>query len=293
MKHRLTLLLCAALAASSAHAAVTPLPAMEEPILVTRVDCRIVIDKQGNVAEYVPKTELPAPVAARVADLVKALRFEPVEVDGRVVNAETTMRVAVSAKMLDDGGMRLAIDNLTFPPEKPTSPGAPSTAYSKRISIHFPEEALRLGLDADVLVALRLGADGHVLDAAAQQSALVHQRGNPREVAKALAIFERAALASLRGWQANPASLQDKDRVGDGYVTYMPVQFRTASQGQKPSFDGVGQWTLETRTVKRVPAWVPVTATAPQPGASDLADGEQSGINTRYRLVAPLATLAP
>ncbi|WP_166636923.1 energy transducer TonB [Cognatilysobacter terrigena] len=296
MKYRLMLLLCAAFGATDVSAAVTPLPAMEQPILVTRIDCRIVIDKQGRVAEYTPKTELPALLAERVGEMVKSVRFEPVEVDGKIVNAETTMRVAVSAKKLDDGSMRLAIDNLTFPPEKKESAApAGQPTVIKRAPIRYPKEALRYELDADVLVALLIGPDGRVRDAAVQQSALVHRTGNPREVAKALQIFEKAALQVLRQWETTPFALSDMpahERVADGYIAYVPVQFRI-DRPMKGGIDGVGQWTLETRTVKRVPAWAPVDAKAPQPSASDLAQGEEGGVNTRYRLAVPLAALSP
>lgn len=295
MKYRLMLLLCAAFGATDVSAAVTPLPAMEQPILVTRIDCRIVIDKQGHVAVYTPKTELPAVIAERVAQMVKSVRFEPVEVDGRIVNAETTMRVAVSAKKLDDGSMQLAIDNLTFPPEKTGAVPAGQPAVVKRAPVRYPEEALRYQLDADVLVALLIGPDGQVREAAVQQSALVHRAGNPREVAKALQMFEKASLQAIRQWRTTPfvaSDMPEHARAGDGYIAYVPVQFRMGNPS-KGETDGVGRWTLETRTVKRVPTWVPVDAKAPQPGASDLAQGEESGVNTRYRLAVPLAALAP
>lgn len=49
--------------------------------------------------------------------LVNALRFEPVLVDGRAVNARMRMRVTFAAEEQANGNMAVRIDNVTFPEE--------------------------------------------------------------------------------------------------------------------------------------------------------------------------------
>ena len=285
-------LLLAALLAAVPASAVALVPSdIEAPILVNRVDCHIVIDTTGRIVEYTPRTELRAEVAERVRELVLSLRFEPVEVDGRIVNAATDMRVSVAATKLDDGRMRLAVDNLTFPNAQPTAHAAfEASRGGHRVTPMYPREALYWGANADVLAVLHFGADGRVIDAAVQQSALVHGRARPADTARVLAVFERATLQALRQWKVDPASMPAESRVGDGFIGYIPVNFRLAGRHDDAPAIVPGAWTLETRTTKRVPAWVPVAEHAPQPGVSDLADGEMGSANRRFRLAEPLAS---
>jgi hypothetical protein len=284
-------LLIAALLASSSTASAGLVPAdIEAPVLVTRIDCHVVIDKTGRVAEYTPRTELAPPLAEHVREMVKAVRFFPVEVDGRIVNAETDMRVAITAVKLDDGGLRLALDNLSFPKAEAAPKSAFNEAHgARKLPPMYPREALRMSANADVLAVLHFGPDGSVTDAAVQQSALVHARARPADAARVLALFEKSTLQALRQWKVDPAGMPEDSRVGDGFVSYIPVVYRVVEGHGEPKETKPGDWTLETRTTRRVPAWVPAAEHAPQPGVSDLADGEMGSANQRFRLAEPLA----
>lgn len=284
-----TLLLATLLALPFRASAVAPSD-IQAPVLVTRVDCRIVIDRTGRVTDYRPRTVLDAPLAERVRGMVAALRFEPVEVDGRIVNAETDMRVAITATKLDDGGLRLALDNLSFPDAMKVPAEKPGQQpILHRSAPRFPREALRVGANADLLAVLRFGADGGVLDVAVEQSALVHVRARPADAAAVLTLFEKATLQALRQWRVDPAAMPADSRVGDGFISYIPVKFRLGERrNEMPAETRPGEWTLETRSARRVPGWMTVAGQAPQPGVADLAEGEMAGINTRFRLAAPL-----
>lgn len=283
--------LLAALPAVAAPPALTASQIEAAPVYVTRVDGRIVIDTAGRVVRYEPRTALPPPFAERVDTLVRGLRFEPVEVDGRIVNAETDMRVALVAKQLDDGGLQLAIDNVTFPLADAEQRALPSGGRLVRRGVPaYPREALRLGANADLLVAMHFDADGKLKDAAVQQSALVRARGPAREVASVLNLFERAVVQGVKQWAVDPASMPADSRVPDGYVAYVHFSYTVSDSPRPPADPRPGEWTLQTRTVKRVPAWVPALAGAPQPGVADLADGEMGWANRRFRLARPVAT---
>jgi hypothetical protein len=288
-----TFLLAALLAVAPAASATLAPSDIEAPVLVTRIDCHVVIDKAGRIAEYTSSTSLPAPLAERVRDMVMAVRFVPVEVDGTIVNAATDMRVALTATTLDDGGIRIALDNLSFPKAEAAPKAAFNEAHgARRLPPLYPREALRVGANADVLAVLRFGPDGSVTDAAVQQSALVHTRARPADAARVLALFEKSTLQVLRQWKVDPAGMPEDSRVGDGFVSYIPVSYRLVDRGrQAPVETRPGDWTLETRTTRRVPAWVPVAEHAPQPGVSDLADGEMGSANRRFRLAEPLAAV--
>lgn len=277
-----SLVLSALLATPFAASAVAPAE-IQAPVLVTRIDCHVVIGKDGRVADYQPRTELAAPVADRVRDMVKALRFEPVEVDGRVVEAETDMRVAVTAVALGGGGLQLALDNVSFPKANLPPAAMKPIGGGRGVHVRFPTEALYTGASADLLAVLRFGPDGRVVDAAIEQSALLRSKAPPAEAARTLSLFEKSTLQMLRKWKVDPALMPADSRVGDGYVSYVPVSYRIDAPETKP-----GDWTLETRTARRVPAWMTVVDRAPQPGVADLAEGEMAGVNTRFRLAVPL-----
>lgn len=283
------ILLAALLAVPFAASAVSSAD-IQAPVLITRIDCRIVIDTTGRVAEYRPKTTLPAPLGDRVRDMVMAVRFQPVEIDGRVVNAETDMRVAITAAETSDGGLKLALDNLSFPNALKMPSGAGGKPpLAQKFSVDFPEAALRTGANADLLAVLHFGPDGRVVDAAIEQSALVRTRARPADAAAVLSAFEKATLKALRRWRADPEAMPADSRVGDGFVSYIPVSFRIgAGPESMPADAKPGEWMLETRSTRRVPTWMTVVEHAPQPGVADLADGEMAGINTRFRLAAPL-----
>jgi len=266
---------------------------IQAPVLVTRVDCHIVIDTDGRIARHESNAPLPAPRADRVRDLVLAKRFVPVEVDGRIVNAGTDMRVAITATKLDDGGMRLALENVSFPdPAAPTSTATAAAVH--KVPPVFPRDALQARADADVLAVVRIGTDGRVRDVAIQQSALVHARARPADAAGVLGLFEKATEQALRQWRWEPSRMPASSRVGDGFVGYVPATFRIDRPHEAmPTPAAPGEWTLETRTARRVPEWLRVNAQAPQPDAADLADGELAGVNMRFRLAGPLGARAP
>ncbi|WP_462115210.1 energy transducer TonB [Lysobacter xanthus] len=266
---------------------------LEAPVFVTRVDGRVLIDKTGHVADYSVRTKIAEPLAAKIVELVKGVRFEPVEVDGRIVNAEAEMRVSVAASKMEGGAMRLAIDNLVFPDEKAAIAAARPAAkvVVKKVAPMYPRDALQYGVNANVLAVVRVAPDGSVRDVAVQQSALIHARAPAAVAARVLGQFEQASINALRKWRVDPAAMpSDTPRADADWVALVPVQFRLDGV---PAALPAGEWTLETRTAKRVPAWVPTEARAPQPGASDLVGNDMGAPNTRYRLAAPLAALAP
>lgn len=288
------LILSLLLAVPLSAAAVAP-EQVQTPVLVTRIEGRVLIDRTGRVAEYTPRTKLEPVLASTLVALVKTVRFEPVEVDGRIVNAEAEMRVSFAAQPTPDGGMKFALDNLVFPDEatSATVPRGtlPHGPVVKRVGPVYPRDALPMQANVDVLAVLRIAPDGSVRDVAIQQSALLHAKSPPRVAARLLGSFERSSVAALRQWRVDPSAMPvDAPRAGADWVALVPVYFRIDGV---PTTLAPGQWTLETRTAKRVPEWVPTQDGAPQPGASDLADGELGAPNTRYRLATPLAALAP
>ncbi|WP_456953928.1 hypothetical protein [Lysobacter sp. HA35] len=278
-------------AASLPASAELALEDIQTPHLVTRVACTIVIDKGGRVVEYRPHTEMPAPIGDRIREMVQAIRFVPVEDNGKVVNAQVDMRVVVTAEEIGNGDMRLALDNLVFPNDEATNgPHAQGRSpILNKTSPTYPAIALHAGAEADQLAVLRFDATGKVVDATIEQSALVHGRATPAAAARVLNLLERSALRALTQWTVDPAAMPENTRIDGGFIAYVPVKWRLSMHpGVAPPEDKPGEWMLETRTTRHPPSWLPVIDHAPQPGVADLASGELGGVNERFRLATPL-----
>ena len=269
---------------------------IEPPVLITHVDGTLVIDTDGRVMEYRPATLLPEPIGERVRDMVQAVRFVPVEQDGHVVRAETKVRVSIAATKLDDGGLRLALDNLAFPDGEAQKQATTQRSATREVPPTYPREALKWGAEADMLAAVHFDRNGDVTDVVMEQGAILHARVRPRDAATMLGLFETAALTSLRQWKVDPAQMTDDMRVDDGgFAAHIAVRWRLAPAEHRGPGPGAtedakpGEWTMQTRSARRVPAWMSAAGDAPQPGVADLADGEVGAVNRRFRLASPLA----
>jgi hypothetical protein len=284
-----SILLAGALSTASLPAPAKLVPAdIETPTLVTRVDCTIVIDKTGRIADYRAHTELPEALGGRVRDMVRAVRFEPVVEDAHVVNAQTEMRVTITATRLDDGGLRLALDNLSFPNANAlTGEGRPNVVH--KATPLYPREALRAQAQVELVAAVRFDSDGNAADVVVEQSALMHAKARPKDAAAMLDLFEKSAVETLGQWTIDPSTMSQAMRDAGGYVAHIPARWWVSTDGQNMKDAKPGEWTMETRTRHRTPAWLQVSDNTPQPGAADLADGQAGEINRRYRLAEPLA----
>lgn len=294
--HR-TLLVAALLVAPSLQAATVPsTPELDEAVYATRVDSRIEIGPDGTVVRYEPVTELKEPLATRVRAMAEGLRFEPVLVDGKPVVARTRMRLHLAAVPQEDGNLRVGIEHVGFPDDDGSTTmraGTEENPYihgvAKRLPISYPDEALRMALSGRVMVALRLAPDGSVIDAVPRESALYGVKGRDRSLARALAIFERAATQAIRRWRFDV-------RVPEGaYPT--PEQLTGAINVEYLIDDHPkarpGLWLYESRSRERTLPWLDPMLAERLPDMGDLGDNGHFGIAPRrFRLLSPADEVA-
>lgn len=292
----LSVLLAFANAAAPAFAAGKPTLVLEPPVLTTRVDARIEIDREGRLVRYEPTTALPEGMADRIAEMAKKLRFEPVQVNGVVVNAVTRMRITLAARQLPGDAMEVRVDNITFPGE----PGATESdevaneavtfmGATRRVSPQYPREALQVGANANVLVVVRIGLDGRVEDASVRQSSLLHARGTDRQMAAVLELFEQASLKAIRRWQFPLTVKPGAAPTPEQLTGLVPIEYRVHGVPEASP----GKWILETRTPVRVASWlVGVSTTTAGVGVSDVSGSGMVTSDARIRLATPLAEMA-
>lgn len=293
MKHVvLAAFLVASLAAMAPTvAARTPPPRLQPQVVTTFVDGDLVIGTSGEVASYRVTTPLDGGMATRIEELVGRLRFEPVEVDGRPVRASTHMRVTLIGTPQADGGMRVGIDNITFPDET-VDKGANGSGdgvrmeVTRKFSPGYPTSALQGQVGADVLVAVRVGLDGRIQEAVVRQSALLDIRGSDRVLTALLAEFERSSVQAIKGWRVKVDVAPGVTPTPEQLSGVITVAYRVKGEADRAA----GRWTWETRSDKRPEPWLQFVPGASVVGISDVAPGSplMRGVAPRYRLAAPL-----
>ncbi len=260
--------------------------------LLLRVDGELSIDPQGVPVDYRIKTQLPQKLHDSLVQHVRTWRFEPVLIGGKPVLARTQMRVTLAAQGTGDD-YRVAVDNVTFPQTQGVTPDAngnaeppTSISYGRILPIHYPHDALQYGLEADVLLNLKLSAQGRVEQAFVEQTALLDVRGRPDALKDAARMFERAALFDITWWRFNVA-LHVLDPKPENLTVRVPVHFslpRIADTRPNPA-----SWQQEVRTPKLRAPWLPPDPNQQSVGVADLAAGELAPAGSRFRLTAPVA----
>lgn len=161
----------------------------------------IVIAPDGTVQSHTldHPEKLTGTIATAVDKAVSAWRFTPVQVDGKPVAATTRMSLRLVATPHGAGQAAVRIKGVLFGADKVSGGGVVSTPQAKRVVPGYPPDAARAGIGATVYLVLKVGADGKVLDAVAQQVNLA-KPGSADEMAHWRQAFSRAALAAATRW---------------------------------------------------------------------------------------------
>jgi len=189
----------------------------------------ITIDQQGAVHDYKIETALAPEVQRLVDTAVRKWRFEPIVRDGKPVNAKTQMSLLLTA-MPTEGGYRLKIDRVQF--------GGRQSAATTMVPPQYPQDAKRLSVGAEVVVAMRIDQQGNVVDAVALRSRLLGFSGKERAAARMRERFERVSTEAAKAWKYKSADIAN----GEVVQTSIAVPFifcvdRTcpASSGWRPA----------------------------------------------------------
>ena len=290
MSPTLRLITCALLAGlPSVHvAADTSTPVPIEQALLLGVDGKLTIDQQGVPSGYEIKTKLPQKLHDSLEQRVRSWRFEPVLIGGKPVIASTAMHVTLAALGTGDD-YRVSVDSVSFPQTQGQAPDASGEPLMPTIvkfrgrpdPPDYPRDAFRRGLEADVLVYLRLRSDGHVDQATVAQVALLNAKGKPSDLNGAAKLFEREALSIVPSWRFDVTVNVPNPTASDMTIA-VPLSFRLGDARPRDV------WQHEARTAKRRAPWLPADPAATAVGVADLANGEYAPAASRFRLIAPV-----
>ena len=178
----------------------------------------LTVAPNGSVSSYQLDNaeELPAAVSNLLQQAIPSWQFDPMARDGKPVSVKSRMSLRVVLHPLGDKRYRLYLAGAYFSADnKPLKSDAP-----RRTQPRYPKQAIRARVSGTVYLALKVDAQGHVIDAMAEQVNL-RIAGDDHEMERYRRLLADSALEAARGWVFDP---QGFDGAGDHYVM-TPVSY--------------------------------------------------------------------
>lgn len=168
-----------------------------ESSMVVRGEVTIEADGSVSAVQLAKEDKLPAGVVSMVRDAGLQWRFEPVLKDGVAVRALAPMSLRVIARKVEGDRYEVSLRGINF-----ARLDADDPENIARISLkppRYPEQAFRAGISGSVYLLVKIGRDGKVEDAFAEQVNLTFlSRENDQRRAREL--LAKSALAGARQW---------------------------------------------------------------------------------------------
>lgn len=168
-------------------------------------------------------------IAGFLDDAVREWRFEPVIRDGKAVPARTPVSIRLGGKINPDGTQRVTLLAANF--QRYDSSATDEVTSIELTPPRYPEEVFQMGGSGDVLVLVKVGRDGRVLDAAAEQVNLRVAVAEPkmRRMRDKLATI---SVAAARRWTFRvPTTGTLKDE--ESWTVRVPVNFSLGDERQQ------------------------------------------------------------
>ncbi len=224
----------AALACTASAFAAGPRAVRRQVEASMLVEGRIEIDQRGNVAGYSLERQerLPAAAVELLARSVPAWRFEPVVVDGRAVNAAAPMSVRLVARKVDEDHYEVAVRGASFGREADPETHVRSQDLTPP---DYPLSAVKADVSGTVYMSVKVGRDGKVLDAFAEQVNL-QAVASDQAMVRWRGVLASAAIRGARKWAFAPPTRGEL--VGaEFWVVRVPVAFHLGEPR-----DMYGEW---------------------------------------------------
>ena len=249
-----------------------------------QVDGWISINPEGGVAEFQTETPLLPALHENLERVVLKWRFQPVMIDGvpRMVRAKT--RVILARNRVGKVYV-VKVDNVTFPnnpdakAETIKESPQPITALSMQPP-NWPRGLLGANVSGQVLLYIRVGADGRAEQVVAVQSMLFDVKGKNSVLRDVIDQFERSALLGATHWRFNVPA--DRGQMSaENRTVSVPVVFLME---KRPELELPGRWRTIVRNPTRPVEWLPKSPDVKQAGVTDVAAGELMSASSEAKL---------
>ncbi len=260
------------------------LPQVEASMLISGT---IVIAPDGSVRSHVVDRpeKLPPAIQDVVGKAIASWKFDPIMVDGQPVLAQTTMNLRLVVDPVDRGSYAIRIGGVSFSGGDPRADPQSDATANRRYMPTYPSDAMRAYAGGTVYLLLRLGREGQVLDAAAEQVNLTVW-DSPEKMAKLREKFANAALVAVKRWTFIPPNIGPSVDEPFWYAR-MPVTFNVRWYGHTaPEADEYGHWEPYVRGPRQSVPWhdlpqLAADAVDTTPGGRVLALGKGPKLTNR------------
>lgn len=238
------------------------------------------IEIDGSVSRHtIDDGDAIPPYAGNIIErAITHWRFEPVLVDGKPVPARARMTLRLLGTPMEDGGLAVRLASATF--GECGEPGSDHVSSIKMTPPSYPRAALHMGATGTAYLILKIGADGRVSDAVAEQV-------NLRFIAPATTMkaarkeFSAAAISAARRWIFAPPTTGD-DVNAPFWSVRVPVTFAINSEATEEGTHG--KWVAYIPGPRQSAPW----REDESEGNDAIADGAFHQAGTGYRLLTPL-----
>ena len=194
------------------------------------------IGTEGQVEGFAmdQRDKVAADLAEFVERSVQGWRFEPVIRDGKPVRARTFVNIRLGAKAGPEGNDIVTLQAATFGKYDPDA-----TDEVQKLKIQtpvYPTAALDRGGQGEVVLILKIGRDGTVLDSVAEQVNL-RVVGDEAEMKRLREILARQSVNTSRRWTFLPPTTGELVDAPHWSVR-IPVNYSFTDAV------GYGQWTV-------------------------------------------------
>jgi hypothetical protein len=245
----------------------------------------IVVAPDGSVKSYeLDKAEkIPANITALVSNATQQWHFDPVMRDGQAVTAKARMSLRVVAKheTPDSSDYTARISGATFGDYDAAS--TDQITYIERNPPVYPQVAARGHVGGTVYVLLRIGRDGKVVDAEAEQVNL-NIVSSDAEMKAWRKVLASPSVSAARHWTFHipTTGLHANDPY---YVTRVPIVYRTERTSPDAEY---ATWQAYVPGPKDRVSWADDESAAGG-GTDALPDGQIQLVGTGLKLTTPVS----
>lgn len=246
----MVLLLALALPAWAADKGQDAMPKQAEMSMVVTGHIRIAADGNVRGMDLDREEKIPKGVSRLIRGAVPAWKFVPLAPEQGSADTNLAMSVRVAARPMpeDEGQYQLRMVSASFGDYKPSElPGKIQMG-----SPIYPEQAVRSNVSGTVYAILRIGHDGKVEEAFAEQVNL-KVIDNKYQMSRLREMLARATLAAVKNWRFEPP--KEGDLADDKFwVLRVPVDFAMNRENYKlPAY---GQWDAYMPGPRQTAPWV-------------------------------------